>query len=330
MSWIARGLFLLGLAWSSSILAHEIRPAYLQIDETAPEVYDVLWKVPSNAGRVLDLHPEFDTALSVSRAEGHTQLDGYVLYRYRITGEKGLPGTELSIRNLPLTRVDVLVNISHLNDTKHTLLLQPKANQATIPRGPSTWNIALSYTKLGVQHILLGLDHLLFVLSLLLIVSGWKMLVKTITAFTIAHSITLSLVVLGFITLPPKPVEVLIALSIVLVCVEAVRQRRGKTGLAIEWPWLVAFAFGLLHGFGFAGALLELGIPRGDTPIALLFFNVGVELGQLIFIAIVLAAVAATRNLVPVSPRQTSIATSYLIGSIASFWVIERFYTTFF
>jgi hydrogenase/urease accessory protein HupE len=322
-------LILLCAAWAGTALAREIRPAFLQIDETAPQHYNVFWKVPSRGDRVLDIEPRFDSALSVTEAEGHTVLDGYMLFRYRITGEPGLPGTELSIRNLARTTVDVLVNINLLDGEKHTLLLQPKALSATIPRSPSIWNVALSYTRLGVEHILLGSDHLLFVASLMLIVSGWRMLVKTITAFTVAHSITLALVALGVITLPPQPVEVLIALSIMLVCVEAVRQRRGGTSLTIEWPWLVAFAFGLLHGFGFAGALLDIGLPRADTPTALLFFNVGVELGQLVFIALMLALVAGAARLLTVPRRQAALAASYGMGSIAAFWVFDRLYTTF-
>ena len=163
----------------------------------------------------------------------------------------------------------------------------------------------------------------------MLIVSGWRMLVKTITAFTLAHSITLAMVALGYVTLPPGPVEVMIAFSIVLVCVEAVRKHQGETSLAIQWPWLVAFAFGLLHGFGFAGALLDLGLPQVHLSIALLFFNLGVELGQLAFIAVILGLGLAMRRIMMV-PRHAPIFSSYLIGSIAAFWVIERLHVTFF
>jgi HupE / UreJ protein len=139
----------------------------------------------------------------------------------------------------------------------------------------------------------------------------------------VAHSVTLALATLGLVTLPPPPVEALIALSIVLVCVEAVRLRRGETSLALQWPWIVAFGFGLLHGFGFAGALGELGMPQGDIPLALLFFNVGVELGQLMFIAAILAGIALLRRLVPI-PQRVPVAAAYVIGTIATFWVLER------
>jgi hydrogenase/urease accessory protein HupE len=324
-----RLLVLLCLAWSSSALAHEIRPAYLQIDETSPNHYDLLWKVPSRGDRVLTIEPRFDDSLAVSKAEGHALLDGFVLFRYEVSGEGGLPGTTLSIPGLAQTTVDVLVNVNLLNGVKHTLLLQPRAYSATIPESRSAWQVAATYTRLGIEHILLGIDHLLFIGSLMLIVAGWRMLIKTITAFTVAHSITLSLVVLGFVTLPPQPVEVMIALSIVLVCVEVVRRNHGGSSLAIQWPWLVAFAFGLLHGFGFAGALLQLGLPQEDAPAALLFFNIGVEAGQIIFIAAILTLLAVARRMMPVS-RKAPVAVSYAIGSVASFWVFDRLYTTFF
>lgn len=157
----------------------------------------------------------------------------------------------------------------------------------------------------------------------MLIVRGWRMMVKTITAFTLAHSITLTLATFGLVTLPSGPVEALIALSIVLVCVEAVRLRRGETSLAADWPWLVAFAFGLLHGFGFAGALVDLGLPQDDIPLALLFFNIGVEIGQLLFIAVMLAVVAASRRIFAV-PRQAPVAAAYAFGIVASFWRVSR------
>jgi hypothetical protein len=324
-----RALLLLCLTWSVYVPAHEIRPAYLQIDETAPHHYEVLWKVPSRGDRVLDIQPRFDESLSLRLTQEPTLLEGFVIYRYHLNGEQGLPGTELRIDNLSQTTVDTLANINLLDGTQSTLLLQAKHNRATVPQQPSRWGVAATYTRLGIEHILLGIDHLLFVASLMMIVRGWRMLVQTVTAFTLAHSITLALVILGHFSLPPGPVEVLIALSIALVSGEAVRQRRGKTSLAIEWPWLVAFAFGLLHGFGFAGALLELGLPQGNTPLALLFFNIGIELGQLMFIALLLVQFTLLQRVIAV-PRQAPVAASYAIGTVAAFWVLERLQATFF
>ena len=183
--------------------------------------------------------------------------------------------------------------------------------------------MAKTYIVSGIEHILFGFDHLLFVASLMLIVRDWRMLVKTVTAFTVAHSITLTFATLGWATLPSAPVEVMIAFSIVLVGAEIVRMERGETSLTITWPWVVAFVFGLLHGFGFAGALVDLGLPRGDIPLALFSFNVGVELGQLMFIAAILAIVAAARRFFTI-PRQAVIASAYGIGMMAAFWGVER------
>ncbi|MCV3243824.1 HupE/UreJ family protein, partial [Mesorhizobium sp. ZC-5] len=185
------------------------------------------------------------------------------------------------------------------------------------------WTVARTYIVSGIEHILFGFDHLLFVASLMLIVRDWRMLVKTVTAFTVAHSITLTFATLGWATLPSAPVEVMIAFSIVLVGAEIIRMERGETSLTITWPWVVAFVFGLLHGFGFAGALVDVGLPRGDIPLALFSFNVGVELGQLMFIAAILVIVTAARQLFTI-PRQAVIASAYGIGTMAAFWGVER------
>jgi hypothetical protein len=191
--------------------------------------------------------------------------------------------------------------------------------------GSGSWSAAATrYTALGIEHILLGIDHLLFVLGLLLLVHGGWMLVKTITAFTLAHSITLGLATLGYVSAPTRPVEAAIALSIVFVAAEIVHARQGHIGLAARRPWVVAFAFGLLHGFGFAGALSEIGLPLGEIPIALLFFNVGVELGQIVFVGLALTLAWVLRRL-PVSwPSWVGAAPSYAIGIMAMYWFIDR------
>lgn len=324
-----RLMIFLWLVLASAAHAHEIRPAYLQLNEVAPGSYDLLWKVPANGDRVLDIQPRFDDRLTLTPSTEATEISGFAVYRYRLTGDAALPGTSFSVPNLPNTTVDVLANLTFQDGTRHTFLLNPKNNVATIPAAPSAWQVVITYTRLGVEHILLGIDHLLFVASLMLIVRGWRMLLETITAFTVAHSITLALATFGLVSLPPAPVETMIALSIVLVAVEAIRLRRGETSIAIQWPWLVAFAFGLLHGFGFAGALTEIGSPQGDIPLALLFFNIGVELGQILFIAIILAVTFAVSRLVRI-PRAAPIAAAYAIGTIASFWVFERMDAAFF
>jgi hydrogenase/urease accessory protein HupE len=223
----------------------------------------------------------------------------------------------------------VLLRVDYLDGTASNQRLTPDAPTVTIPERPSALEVVRTYTVLGVEHILLGIDHLLFVLALLLIVNGVGRLVATVTAFTVAHSITLGAATLGYVQVPSAPVEAVIALSILFLASELARQRIGGSAddaanLTRRFPWIVAFSFGLLHGFGFAGALSEVGVPQQAVPLALLFFNVGVELGQLLFIAAVfgfawLVQLAAVR--VPAAwPR----AVAYVIGSVSGFWVVER------
>jgi hypothetical protein len=324
------GVFVLSLlALTSLAQAHEIRPAYLQINERAPQRYELLWKVPTKGGMVQDIRPNFEPDFTLIPHPGETIVDGFAIFRYSLTGKTALPGTTLTIDNLDRTTIDTLVNIALLDGTHHSFLLRPRERSAQIPDAPSAWQVVRTYTQLGVEHILVGVDHLAFVAALMLIVCGWQMLLKTVTAFTVAHSITLGLSTFGYVSLPPPPVEALIALSILLVAAEAIHLRRGQSSLATRWPWVVAFAFGLLHGFGFAGALMEIGLPQGDIPLALLFFNVGVELGQLLFIALLLALIALTRRLVRL-PQAASIGAAYGIGTLATFWVIERLNIMFF
>jgi hydrogenase/urease accessory protein HupE len=324
---IRRFLPALIVAWIvslSALRAHEIRPAYLQIDETAPGAYDVLWKMPRVGDRVLDVRPEFDRGFTLEEGPGGALLDGHVVYHYRLSGEQPLAGTTLTIRGLPRTTIDVLANLNLLDGQKHTFLLHPTSPELVFPREPSKWGVMKTYTRLGIEHILLGIDHLLFVLALLLIIDGRKRLVGTITAFTLAHSITLVLSTLGYVSLPGPPVEAVIALSIALVAIDILRKRRGANPATARWPWLVAFVFGLLHGFGFAGALVDIGLPQQSLPLALLFFNVGVEVGQLIFIGGVFAIAWAFRRLEIRLPDWAKAVPPYAIGSLAMFWAIER------
>jgi hypothetical protein len=259
----------------------------------------------------------------VSRSTGDAMVQ-----TWRLRAIEPLPGQSIVIDGLPMTLTDAVLRLSFLDGNTFVERLTPGSPQATIPASQTSWRVAAIYLGQGVEHILFGFDHLFFVAALLLIIGDWRVLVKTITAFTAAHSITLTLATLGLVTLPPGPVEVLIALSILLVAAEAVRMRRGETSLAITWPWVVAFVFGLLHGFGFAGALRELGLPQSEIPLALFSFNVGVEVGQLIFVAAVLLTFRALRPLFAI-PKQGMIVAAYAIGTIASFWVIERIGATF-
>jgi hydrogenase/urease accessory protein HupE len=193
------------------------------------------------------------------------------------------------------------------------------------------WSVAGTYLRLGMAHIWGGIDHLLFVLALLLLVRGWRRVVATVTAFTVAHSITLAAATLGFVHVPQKPVEAAIALSILFVAAEIIRRKQGRPGLTEKAPWVVAFTFGLLHGFGFASALSEVGLPQNSIPVALLFFNLGVELGQLLFIAFLYGVVAGVRQVarrVALSqPAWVWRVPPYAIGGVAAFWLIQRIAT---
>ena len=305
--------------------AHEVRPAYLELRETAPEIYDVLWKVPARGENLrLALYVRFPAdARNVTEPRALFTEAAYV-ERWRIQRSGGLAGQDVTIEGLPATKVDALIRVTDLEGVTQTTRATPDLPTVTIAATASRWQVAGTYLILGVEHILLGIDHLLFVLALVLLVKGWKRLVGTITAFTVAHSITLAAATLGFVHVPGPPVEACVALSIVFVAAEIIHSRQGRRGLTARAPWVVAFIFGLLHGLGFAGALSEVGLPQHAIPVALLFFNVGVELGQLAFIAAVLpVATLARRNSLSL-PHWAPRLAPYSIGSIAMFWLIER------
>jgi hydrogenase/urease accessory protein HupE len=254
------------------------------------------------------------------------ELSDSLVERWLIEVDGGLAGRRIEFVGLQATITDVLVRVQTRDGAVSTSLVRPSQAWIEIAaaRGPAA--VAGAYLMHGVEHILFGFDHLLFVLALILIVRSGRVLLWTITAFTLAHSITLSLATLGVVEVPAPPVEAAIALSIVLLACEIIRLRRGQTSLTARWPWLVAFAFGLLHGLGFAGALTEIGLPQGDIPLALFAFNVGVEIGQLIFVAAVLGLLACIRRIdfpLAVERHALSIAT-YAIGTMAAFWFIER------
>lgn len=234
------------------------------------------------------------------------------------------------VLNLPWRRDGALVTAQWLDGAKVTRLFQNTAGiipveLAVLHAGSASFlDAATRYTSLGIEHILLGIDHLLFVLGLLLIVRGPWMLVKTITAFTVAHSVTLGLATLGFVHVPPRPVEAAIALSIVFLAVEIIHGRQGREGLAFRFPWVVAFSFGLLHGFGFAGALSDVGLPPQEIPIALLFFNIGVEVGQLVFVLAVIIVIWLFKKLKIPKMSMAEPVTAYSIGTLAMYWFLQR------
>jgi hydrogenase/urease accessory protein HupE len=310
----------------AAVAAHAdvFRPAYLELREAGPDRYDVTWKVPAQGEMRLAVNVRFpaDTA-QVTPPQGAFSNGAYV-ERWRISRPGGLVGRSVSIEGIATGVTDVIVRVERQDGTSQVEHVLPEAPQFTVKGSEGALEVARTYLVLGIEHILGGVDHLLFVLALLLIVRGGKRIFLTITAFTVAHSITLVSATMGWVHVPGPPVEAMIALSIVFVAAEIVHGLRGKPGLTARAPWVVAFSFGLLHGFGFAGALAEVGLPQKAIPVALLMFNVGVEVGQLIFVVFALAMGAVLMRLRLPQRQWVRYLPPYAIGTLAMFWVIER------
>ena len=323
--WIILGLLLVQYLIVGVSFAHESRPAYLEVTESQVNAFDITWRRPARGEMVLSMQPVFPEHCQTQGGVANYFSQGAHVQRWTLQcNSTGLVGHSIYIEGLVQTITDVLVRVQLLDGTSHTQILKPNDTNMTVHGAPSLWQVTTDYFVLGVEHILGGIDHLLFVLCLLLIVKGKWLLIKTITAFTVAHSITLALATLGFVRVPQAPVEAVIALSILFLAVELVKQQQGKSDLAMRAPWIVAFIFGLLHGFGFAGALSEIGLPQADIPLALLMFNVGVEAGQLLFIAAVLLAIQLWKHVLKIEPPWLPRATAYVIGSVSAFWIISR------
>jgi hydrogenase/urease accessory protein HupE len=320
--------------FAGGVQAHEVRPAYLELRETAPETYDLLFKVPALGEDLrLALYVTLPAAAQDVVAPHALFAGGAYVERRTIRCTGGLSGASIGVEGLSATFTDVLVRIQYLGGAVQTERLTPTNASFVVKSAPGIGEVAATYLQLGVEHILGGVDHLLFVLGLLLLVKGGRRIFLTITAFTVAHSITLAAATLGYVNVPGPPVEAAIALSIVFVAAEIVNVHRGRTSLTARWPWLVAFTFGLLHGLGFAGALSEVGLPAHAIPLALLFFNLGVEIGQLIFVAAVMTLTATVEGitserwqLAGVQQRfgQIEVACAYGIGAVATYWLADR------
>jgi hydrogenase/urease accessory protein HupE len=304
--------------------AHEVRPAYLELTETTPGAFDVLFKTPMQGDLRLALGVAISGQVEPIAPVWSRVTENAMVQTWRVNVVPSLAGQQVHVVGLENTVSDALLRIEFLDGRSWVQRLTPAAPQATVPATQSGSGVAATYLGLGVEHILLGYDHLLFVLGLLLIAANLTQLLKAITAFTAAHSITLAAAVLGIVQVPPKPVEAAIALSIAFVALEIIHARAGKIGLAARAPWVVAFAFGLLHGFGFAGALSEIGMPERHIPVALLFFNLGVEAGQILFVAAVMVVAALLRVTRLRLPRWASLVPPYAIGTVAVCLMIQR------
>lgn len=314
---------------ASTAWGHEARPAYLEIKETSPNQFSVLWRTPVLAGMRLPVVLIMPGDVKNLKEPVEQELADSLLERRWIdAGANGLAGKRIEFTGLQLTITDVLVRVEMLDGRTWTTIAHPSQPWFELTSAPSKLQVAGAYLRLGIEHIWTGVDHLLFILALMILVKGTRRLIATVTAFTVAHSITLAGATLGFVRVPQQPIEAAIALSIVFVANEIVHARQGKQGWAERWPWIVAFAFGLLHGFGFAGALNAVGLPQTAIPVALLFFNVGVEIGQLLFIAAILSIMAFARWLskrvaIP-QPAWAWRVAPYSIGGVAAFWMIQR------
>jgi hydrogenase/urease accessory protein HupE len=305
--------------------AHEARPAYLELKETSPNHFDALWRTPVLANMRLPIVLQLPSDMKNVREPNVQELaDSFLERRWIDAGPNGLAGRRIEFPGLQLTITDVLVRVELMDGRKLTMIVHPSQPWVEIPAAQTSWGVVGTYVLQGIRHILFGADHMLFVLGLLLIVRNRWMLLKTVTAFTVAHSITLAIATLGYASVPTIPLNAAIALSILFLGPEIVRTWRGETSFTIRHPWVVAFSFGLLHGFGFASALTSAGLPRTDLPLALVSFNVGVELGQLGFIALILALGSSFRVLEMRWPRWAAALPGYTVGSLGAFWTIQR------
>ena len=312
------------VASASGIQAHETRPGFLELRESTPGTYSFLWKRPAGGEVEIHLAPVIPEACRLATANQQELTPGALVVRGTLRCEGGIQGKTLEIDGLATTVTDVIVRIHHADGRLESHLLKPVEPFVTLGALTSGWQRSKAYLRLGVEHILLGVDHLLFVLGLLLIVSDRWTLLKTVTAFTVAHSITLAIATLGYASAPVPPLTAAIALSILFLGPEIVRRWRGQTSFTIRHPWIVAFAFGLLHGFGFASGLTTLGLPRAEIPAGLLLFNLGVETGQLFFVAMIMLLERAFRTLEIEWPRLVEALPGYAVGSLGAYWTIQR------
>lgn len=324
MSWLARFILsLLAVLVALPAQADELRPGYLEFTQQDARHWKLVWKAPVLGGLATRTRPSFPEFCTQSPPQA--RVEGLVLVaESRLTCARDLAGSQVGLAGMDAAFTDALLRVAPLNRPVQAARLTQDQAMVEVQTVPDGWEVARSYFVLGIIHILEGYDHLLFVIALVLLIGRFWAVVKAATAFTVAHSITLVGSTLGLVGLPQSPVEALVALSIVFLAVEIVKQNPQAPNLAERAPWIVAFLFGLIHGFGFAGALREIGLPESDVPTALLTFNLGVEAGQLLIVAATLAFLALLRRYSPAMLRPATVTVTYAIGITASFWFIER------
>jgi hydrogenase/urease accessory protein HupE len=311
------------------VWADDLRPAYLEIQEVTAQLpsdhrYAITWKAPVKPGLATRVFPAFPADCIIDAPPQHSLDSAALLAHWNIICGKSLAGRKVGLDGIERTAGDALLRFQSLAGDTQTSRITPQKPTATIADKPERWQVARAYFVIGVEHILTGYDHLLFVLCLVMLLNGVWRVAATVTAFTVAHSLTLVATTLELISLPRAPVEAVIALSIVFLAVEIVKRDPAKPRLAERIPWLVAFLFGLLHGFGFAGALAEIGLPKGEVTTALLTFNLGVEAGQLFVVLTAMLAFWMLRKLKAQAVRPAQTVAAYAIGSVAAMWLVER------
>jgi hydrogenase/urease accessory protein HupE len=318
-------LFMLiaGICALSTAAAHEARPAYLEISQAGAATYRIVWKQPTAGDLAIRLAPRLSNGWLERPPSDQYAAAGFLIRTWTIRTQTANPlaGSTLTVEGLENTITDVLVRIRLLDGQHEDAILKPESPRWAISSRPQAG--MPMFLKHGVEHILGGIDHLLFVLGLLLIVRDRWMLLKAVSAFTAAHSITLALAMLANLSLPTPLVETLIPLSILFLGLEVLRAQRGGTSLTIRYPWAVAFAFGLIHGMGFANGLTALGFAAGDLLAALVLFNAGVEIGQLAFIALVLSIQRAISAMKLARPELQATIPAYLVGIAGAYWTLQ-------
>ena len=317
-------VFFSALFFSRPAQADELRPAYVELTQQSDKEWALLWKASAQSRLGATGSAIIPSNCRVDGEPEKRFANSNILTTLTLICTGNLAGQKIGLNALELSSTDALVRIAPLAKETQTLRLTPDAPVATIAGDDEISNVAWTYTVIGVEHIVFGFDHLLFVLALVLLLKGGWLVAQTVTAFTVAHSITLIGTTLGYFSLPSRPVEAIIALSIVFLAVEIVKAKPGELRLSERFPWIVAFLFGLLHGFGFAGALAEIGLPQDDVPLALLTFNLGVEMGQLVIVAVGLFVLWLVKKYQDKLTQPLKTASAYGIGIIATYWFIER------
>lgn len=304
--------------------ADELRPGYLELTQRTASEWTLVWKSPMKGGFTPFTKPVLPQGCTVSGSPIRVIANGSMVTTSKILCQNDVAGRILGLENFDTAQSDVLVRVAPISRAVQALRLTPAEPRATIKTHADRWQVARTYFVIGIDHIVFGYDHLLFVVVLVLLLSGFWTVFKAVTAFTIAHSLTLIGTMLGLVGLPRQPVESVIALSILFLAVETVKRKPQAPRLSERIPWVVAFAFGLLHGFGFAGALKEIGLPESELPTALLTFNLGVEVGQLAIVGATIGVLGLLRHAIPAIEQTIIKVATYAIGIIASYWFIER------